>query len=89
MQVFEKERAETKKIKIESLNSLLQIGVPIKEANEYLELDFTIEEKENEQVSTVPGEEAPQSGSDEEGDEGEAGGAEQQPDSEEVTEETE
>lgn len=83
MQVFEKEKAETKKIKIESLNSLLMMGVPIKEANDYLELDFTIEEKEDEQqLSTMQGEEAAEGGSDQEGHGGETGAEGQQPDSE-------
>jgi hypothetical protein len=44
MQVFEKDKAEKEKIKIESLSSLLKLGVPLKEANKFLGLDFTIEE---------------------------------------------
>lgn len=44
MQVFEKDRAETKKKTVECLSSLLKTGVPIEEANEFLGTKFTIEE---------------------------------------------
>lgn len=44
MQVFEKEKADKEKIKVEALTSLLALGVPIDEANEYLGLNFTINE---------------------------------------------
>lgn len=44
MQVFAKEKAETKKVQVEVLTSLLAVGVPIKEINEYLDTEFTIEE---------------------------------------------
>ncbi len=55
MQVFEKEVAETKKIKIDSLTSLLALGVEIEEANEFLGTEFTIKEKED--VQGLPGQE--------------------------------
>ena len=42
MQVFEKEKAETKKINVETLNSLLSMGVSIEEANQYLDTDFSL-----------------------------------------------
>lgn len=41
-QVFEKEKAEVEKTKIASLKELLAMGVPIDDANAYLDLDFTI-----------------------------------------------
>lgn len=46
MQVFERERAETRKINIETLNSLLQSGITIDQANEYLNTQFEIQEPE-------------------------------------------
>lgn len=42
MQVFAKETAETKKITVEVLTSLLQQGVDIKQINEFLGTDFKI-----------------------------------------------
>ena len=48
VQVFAKEKAETKKVTIEVLNSLLQMGVDIKQANEFLGTEFKIIEKPNE-----------------------------------------
>lgn len=45
-QVFEKEKAETKKVQTEVLNSLLAARVPIKQINEYLGTEFEIEEPE-------------------------------------------
>lgn len=44
MQVFAKERAETKKINVEVLTSLLQLNVPIEQINQYLGTEFEIEE---------------------------------------------
>ena len=44
MQVFEKEKADQQKVKIESLILLLDKGVPIEEVNEYLKTNFTIKE---------------------------------------------
>jgi hypothetical protein len=44
MQVFEEQKSTVEKTKIKSLTSLLGLGVPLKEANAYLDLDFTIEE---------------------------------------------
>jgi len=50
MQVFEKQKAEVEQIKINSLTSLLNLGIDIKQANEYLDLDFKIKKpKQNEQ----------------------------------------
>lgn len=46
MQIFEKERLENKKIAVEVLNSLLTMGVPLDEANEYVGTEFTIEQPE-------------------------------------------
>lgn len=89
MQFFERERAETKKIKVETLNSLLQMGVPIKEANEFLELEFTIEEKEDVQLpeEETTGQPEGGQGSTEEGADGEEEGDGEQSDVEEVIEE--
>lgn len=42
VQIFAKERIETKKATIEALNSLLAMGVDIEEANEYLGTEFEI-----------------------------------------------
>ena len=46
VQIFAKEKAETKKVTIENLTSLLALGVDIEQANEYLETEFEIEEEE-------------------------------------------
>lgn len=46
MQVFAKERAETKKVEVEVLNSLLTAGVKIEQINKYLGTEFEIEEPE-------------------------------------------
>lgn len=43
MHVFEKERAEVAKVKVETLNSLLKLGVSIEEANEFLGTEFEID----------------------------------------------
>lgn len=43
--VFEQQETEVKAKKITSLKELLALGVPIEEANEYLDLNFTINEK--------------------------------------------
>lgn len=45
MQVFEKDRASTEAIKIKSFTDLLNQGVSLEEANEYLDLKFTTGEK--------------------------------------------
>lgn len=88
MQVFEKERAETKKVKTETLKSLLAMGVPIKEANEFLELDFTINEKQNVQLQEEETA-GPGSGQEDVEDDrsAEGEGDDQQTDSEQVTQE--
>lgn len=44
MQVFEKDRALTEQIKVNTFNQLLNNGVPIEEVNRYLDLDFTRDE---------------------------------------------
>jgi len=41
MQVFAKERAETEKVKAETLNTLMDAGVPIEGINEFLDTKFT------------------------------------------------
>lgn len=46
VQVFAKEKKETQKATVEILNSLLQMGVPIEEANKYLGTEFTIPPEE-------------------------------------------
>lgn len=45
VQVFAKEKVETQKATVEVLNSLLQLGVPLDQANKYLGTEFEIEEK--------------------------------------------
>lgn len=57
MGVFEKERSEVAKSKVETWNALLASGVPLKEANAFLDLDFTIEEKEIEEATGATTEE--------------------------------
>ena len=54
MQVFEKEKADQQKVKIESLILLLDKGVPIEEANEYLKTNFTIDESRQEEITPEP-----------------------------------
>jgi hypothetical protein len=44
MQVFEKEKSDKEKIKVDSFTALINLGVPIEEVNEYLGLNFTINE---------------------------------------------
>lgn len=44
VQIFAKERVETKKATIDALTSLLAMGVDLKQANEYLGTEFEIEE---------------------------------------------
>jgi hypothetical protein len=46
VQIFAKERVETKQATINALNSLLAMGVDIKQANEYLETEFEIKKPE-------------------------------------------
>jgi hypothetical protein len=46
MQVFEKDKNDAKKSKADTLVSLINLGVPIKECNEFLGTDFTIEKPE-------------------------------------------
>lgn len=43
MQVFERDRADVATVKINSLTSLLNLGVSLDEANQYLDTTFTIE----------------------------------------------
>lgn len=45
MQVFEKERADVAKVKIDSFEAMLRIGVSVDNANAFLDTDFEIEEK--------------------------------------------
>lgn len=42
MQIFDKEKSENKKIKIDSLSSLIGLGIPMDQANAFLETDFVI-----------------------------------------------
>lgn len=49
MQVFEKEKAEVAKVKIDSLTLLLNLGVDVEQANEFLGTNFEITQKNNEQ----------------------------------------
>ena len=54
MQVFEKQKSEIEQIKINSLTSLLSLGVELNEANEYLDTNFNIKEvEEGENADTV------------------------------------
>jgi hypothetical protein len=46
VQVFAKEKAETQKLTIENLTSLLALGVDIEQANKFLGTEFEIEEPE-------------------------------------------
>lgn len=55
MQVFEKERGESKKVTVDTLTSLLNLGISIDEANEFLGTQFTLTPKEN--VQQLPTEE--------------------------------
>lgn len=52
MQVFAKEKAETKKVTVEVLNSLLTMGVSIEEANKFMGTEFEIEEPKEEVPAT-------------------------------------
>lgn len=47
MQILEKDKNDNKKIKIDLLASMLQMGISIDEANEYLGTQFTIKPKED------------------------------------------
>lgn len=78
MQVFAKEKAETQKLTLENLNSLLTLGVPIDQANEYLGTKFKIEKPE---ATTENGEGQAQGGQGEasQTDSGETEGEGQQP----------
>ena len=84
MQVFAKEKAETQKITIENLNSLLTLGVSIDQANKFLGTEFEIEEpatptQENEQGQAQSGQ-----GQTEEGTGQEAQGGDQSDDNQKV-----
>lgn len=72
VQVFAKEKVETKKVTVEVLNSLLTLGVSIEQANEFLGTEFEITEptpaQENGQTQTGEGQQV----EDGEGSEGEA-----------------
>lgn len=51
-QVFEKDKADQQKVKIESLILLLDKGVPIEEANQYLNTNFTIDESKQKETQS-------------------------------------
>jgi hypothetical protein len=72
VQVFAKERVETKKVTIEVLNSLLTMGVSLEQANEFLGTEFEIEEKpiEDDQTQEEDGQETDE-GANPEAEEGE------------------
>jgi len=73
MQVFEKERVEVKKIKVETFKAMLDMGATADSANEYLETDFEIEEKpETDGEETEEGNTESESGGAEGSEEGEA-----------------
>lgn len=55
MQVFEKDRASVQQTKVSTLSSLLKLGVPIQEANEFLDLNFTIDEQQREKANPPKG----------------------------------
>jgi hypothetical protein len=50
VQVFAKDKADTQKVVIENLNSLLTLGVSIENANKFLGTTFEIEEVEEEEI---------------------------------------
>lgn len=52
MQAFAKERAETERIRTETLNNLMDAGVPIEEINEYLDTNFKKLDYERQRVQT-------------------------------------
>jgi hypothetical protein len=54
MQVFAKERAETKKIQVEIMSALLKEGVSIEQVNEFLDTEFEIDESKR-QPAVQPG----------------------------------
>lgn len=47
MKVFEQDEVEVKSTTIDNFEKLITLGVPLEEVNAYLDLDFTIEQKEN------------------------------------------
>lgn len=55
MQVFEKEKAEVQKTKVETFKNMIALGISVENANKYLDTDFEIEEKpqDNEQETTA------------------------------------
>jgi len=55
MQVFEKDRALTEQIKVNTFNNLLNNGVPIEEVNQYLDLNFTRDETKTAAARTKTG----------------------------------
>lgn len=71
MQVFAKEKAETQKLTLENLNSLLTLGVSIEQANEYLGTQFEIEEPEETTTENGEGQAQTQPGASEETEGGE------------------
>jgi hypothetical protein len=82
MQIFAKEHVDTKNTTVEVLTSLLSLGVPLEQANEFLGTEFEIKEPEqtpqNEQGQTQSGQEGA-----EEGDSGEAEASQGQGDNQE------
>lgn len=68
MQIFEKEKIEVKKATIEVLTSLLNLGVTIEQANEFLGTEFEIEKPEtNGAAANQAGQEGNQQGDQGEG----------------------
>jgi hypothetical protein len=64
MQVFEKQKAETNKINIETLNLLVNMGVPLTEINEYLDTNFSKANASEIKQSGTGGNKESQSGKD-------------------------
>lgn len=79
MEVFQKQKADTQKVVIENLNSLLTLGVPIKQANEYLGTQFEIEKPEATATENGQGQTQSGQGQASETESGEAEGEGQQP----------
>jgi len=77
MQVFAKEKADTQKVTIENLNSLLALGVSIDQANEYLGTEFEIEEPPQDEQQNQQGQVEEGSPSEEESQGGTAPSAEE------------
>ena len=73
VQVFAKEKAETQKLTIENLTSLLALGVTIEDANKFLGTDFEIEEPDEVPQGQPPAGTGQDAGTEAESGQGETG----------------